>query len=78
MTLGHHWGNDGRDWVTITEYKNIADFVEAQKINTKLNKKKWKDDEGVTEFFQKLGKYFVDGHADEIYIELPKFTQKKQ
>ena len=78
ITLRHRWGNDSRDWVTITEYKNMADIVEAQKINTKLNKKKWKDDEGVTAFFQKLGKYFEGGHSDEIYIELPKFTQEKR
>lgn len=76
ITLRHHWGSDSRDWVTITEYKSMADFVEALKIDAKLNKKKWKDDEGVTEFFRKLGKYFTK-HSDEIYIELPKFAQKK-
>jgi len=78
ITLRHRWGNDGRDWVVITEYKNMADFVEAGKINTKLNKKKWKDDDVRAEFFRKLGKYFEGGHSDEIYIELPKFTQEKR
>ncbi|MCH7494559.1 MAG: hypothetical protein IH825_00500 [Candidatus Marinimicrobia bacterium] len=77
MTLRHRWGSDSRDWVFITEYKSMDDFLEALKIDSKLNKKKWKDDEGVTEFFRKLGKYFTK-HSDEIYIELPKFGQKKK
>jgi len=77
VTLRHRWGSDTRDWVFITEYKSLADFAEAQKINQKLHKKKWKDDDERAEFFRKLGKYFSE-HSDEIYIELPKFTQKKQ
>ena len=77
VTLRHHWGSDFRDWVFITEYKSMADFAEAEKINQKLNKKKWKDDDERAEFFRKLGKYFSE-HSDEIYIELPKFTQKKR
>ena len=77
ITMRHHWGSDSRDWVVINEYKNMADVLEAQKINTKLNRKKWKDDEGVTEFFRKLGKYFIK-HSDEIYRELPKFTKKEK
>jgi len=77
MTLRHRWGSDSRDWVVINEYKNMADVLEAQKINEKLNKKKWKDDDERAEFFRKLGKYFLK-HSDEIYRELPKFAQKKQ
>ena len=73
--LRHHWGSDSRDWVTITEYKNMADVLEAGKISVKLNKKKWKDDDERAEFFRKLGEYFLDGHSDEIYQELPKFAK---
>lgn len=77
FVLRHHWGSDGRDWVFITEYKSMADFAEALKIDQKLNKKKWKDDDKRAEFFRKLGKYWSE-HSDEIYRELPKFTKKKQ
>ena len=77
MHLRHHMGSDSRDWVVITEYKNMADIEEARKINQKLNKKKWKDDDKRAEFFRKLGKYFPK-HSDETYRELPKFAKEKQ
>jgi len=77
MQLRHFIGNNSRDWVVITEYKSMADFLEARKINQKLHKKKWKDDDERAAFFRKLGKYFPK-HSDEIYREFPKFAKQKR
>lgn len=72
--LQHHWGNDSRDMVVITEYASMADIDEAGKINQELNKKKWPDDKKRAAFWQAVGKYF-DYHSDEIYEERPEFRK---
>lgn len=72
ISLRHFWGNDSRDWVVITEYESMEDFVASGDIATELNKKKWPDEEERDAFFKRLFEYFPS-HSDEIYRELPKF-----
>lgn len=74
LQLQHHWGNDSRDWVVITEYATMADIDEANKIDQELTKKKWPDDKKRAAFWQAVGKYF-DYHSDEIYMEKPEFRK---
>jgi len=69
--LRHHWGNDFRDWVFITEYATWADIEEAAKIDEDNFKKKWPDKKW-SEYLRMFGKYFTT-HSDEIYEERPKY-----
>lgn len=73
--LRHFFGSDNRDWVVFVEYESFADIAEAIKVNQELAKKRWPNEKERSEFFQKLGKYFLPLHSDEIYTALPKFDK---
>jgi len=70
--LRHSWGSDVRDWVTITEYRSFGDIDEASKLNVKLEKKYWPNEQERRTFSMQLRKYFPM-HSDEIYVEMNKF-----
>jgi len=74
LELQHHWGNDSRDWVVVTEYASMADIDEADKMNQELDRKKWPDDKKRAKFWKAIGKYF-DYHSDEIYMEMPELRK---
>lgn len=73
-TLIPYDNNDSQDWVIIYKYKKYEDIEEATKIDFKLNKKRWPDDEKRERFFQRLSDYFPK-HNDYLYREIPKFRQ---
>jgi len=71
----HYFGQDSRDWIVITEYRNFADFEVADSLNGQLARKHWPDDKKRAEANRKLGSYFEPMHSDEVYRIVPKFTK---
>jgi len=69
----HYFGQDSRDWVVITEYRNLADFEASESVNSELAQKAWPDSKKRAEFFRKFLRYFEGGHSDEVYRQLTKF-----
>lgn len=72
--LQHLYGNDNRDLVWVTEYKDWASVDAASKMDTELFEKSWKDEASRRQFNRMLNKYF-GGHSDEIYSERTKLKK---
>jgi hypothetical protein len=69
VNLRHFWGSDSRQFVIITEYKNMDDMLAANEVNNKLLIEGWPDKEERNKYNKAGSKYF-GYHSDEIYTEV--------
>lgn len=66
----HWWGNNNRDFVTITEVKSWEDVLNFNQRATELFEEHWDTKEKRKEFNDAYNKYFTGQHSDEIYQEV--------
>jgi hypothetical protein len=72
--MQHFYGHNSHDFVGVTEYKDWASIDAADKMDTELFEKYWKDEASRRQFNRMLNKYF-SGHSDEIYSERTKLRK---
>ena len=65
----HFWGSDNRQFVIMTEYKNMEDMLAANDMNDELFMKGWPTKEERAAYNKASSKYF-GWHSDEIYHEV--------
>jgi len=73
--LRHYSGSNGSDWVRVREFKNWSDIETGLLRNTELYRQKWDTREKRLEFSALNGKYWGEGHSDEIYTDFPQFKK---
>ncbi len=67
--LRHYWGNDSRDLVMVTEFKNSSDlFAFYDEMNDLMEKAMPKEE---LEKGNALWNKYVGEHSDEIYMDVP-------
>ena len=66
----HWWGNNNRDFVTITEVKSWEDVLNFNQRANELFEEHWNTPEKRKEFNDAYSKYFTGQHSDEIYQEV--------
>lgn len=66
----HWWGNNNRDFVTITEVKTWEDVINVNQRSNELFMEHWDTKEKRKAFNDAYDKYFTGQHSDEIYQEV--------
>ena len=66
----HWWGNNNRDFVTITEVKNWDDVLNFNQKANELFEEHWDTVEKRNAYNDAYNKYFTGQHSDEIYQEV--------
>ena len=68
--IRHWWGNNNRDFITITEVKSWEDVLKFNARSVELFEEHWDTPESRKAFNDAYNSYFTGEHSDEIYQEV--------
>ena len=68
--IRHWWGNNNRDFITITEVKSWEDVLKFNARSVELFEEHWDTPESRKAFNDAYNYYFTGEHSDEIYQEV--------